>query len=181
MMRLFLSEAIGAVLVSIALTVPATAEPDAVKLFADNCAECHGADRLGRLGPALLPENLGRMMGPRAISVIADGRAATQMPGFAAKLTKEEIAALAAYISTPLPSVPSWGAQEIDASRVIHATAPALDRPRFDADPMNLFVVVEAGDHHATILDGDRFEPLALTFATSGLSRSRGAQGRPHS
>ena len=161
MMRLFLSEAIGAVLVSIALTVPATAEPDAVKLFADNCAECHGADRLGRLGPALLPENLGRMMGPRAISVIADGRAATQMPGFAAKLTKEEIAALAAYISTPLPSVPSWGAQEINASRVIHATAPALDRPRFDADPMNLFVVVEAGDHHATILDGDRFEPLA--------------------
>ena len=26
---------------------------------------------------------------------------------------------------------------------------------------MNLFVVVETGDHHATILDGDRFEPLA--------------------
>ena len=26
---------------------------------------------------------------------------------------------------------------------------------------MNLFVVVEAGDHHVTILDGDRFEPLA--------------------
>ncbi len=138
----------------------AFAEPDAAKLFADNCAECHGADRLGRLGPALLPENLGRMMGAKAASVIADGRAATQMPGFAAKLTKEEIALLAAYIAVPLPSVPVWGAQEIDASRVVHASAPTLDRPRFDADPMNLFVVVEAGDHHATILDGDRFEPL---------------------
>jgi len=153
-------EAIRIVLALLALTGPAFAEPDAAKLFTDNCAECHGADRLGRLGPALLPENLGRMMGAKAASVIAAGRAATQMPGFAAKLTKEEIAALAAYIAVPLPSVPVWGAQEIDASRVVHASAPVLDRPRFDADPMNLFVVVEAGDHHATILDGDRFEPL---------------------
>ncbi|MGJ4952145.1 cytochrome D1 domain-containing protein [Bradyrhizobium sp. HKCCYLS20291] len=149
-----------ALLIVVALTGAARAEPDAAKLFADNCAECHGADRLGRLGPALLPENLGRMMGARAGSVIADGRAATQMPGFAGKLAKDEIAALAAYISTPLAEIPVWGQQEIEASRVVHAQAEQLDRPRFDADPMNLFVVVEAGDHHATILDGDRFEPL---------------------
>jgi mono/diheme cytochrome c family protein len=161
MKRRYLSDWLFIVLALLALTGPALAEPDAAKLFADNCAECHGADRLGRLGPALLPENLGRMKDARAISVIAEGRAATQMPGFAGKLGKEEIAALAAYISAPLASVPGWGAEEIAASRVVHASAPALDRPRFDADPMNLFVVVEAGDHHATILDGDRFEPLA--------------------
>jgi hypothetical protein len=35
------------------------------------------------------------------------------------------------------------------------------DAPRHDADPLNLFVVVESGDHHVTILDGDRFVPLA--------------------
>jgi DNA-binding beta-propeller fold protein YncE len=29
-----------------------------------------------------------------------------------------------------------------------------------NADPLNLFTVVEAGDHHVTILDGDRFKPL---------------------
>ncbi|MGB8400059.1 cytochrome D1 domain-containing protein [Bradyrhizobium sp.] len=161
MKRRFLSEVTGALLAVIGSTVPALAEPDAVKLFADNCAACHGADRLGGQGPALLPENLGRLMGPRAAAVIADGRTATQMPGFGAKLDKDEIAALAAYISTPLPQVPSWGSAEIAASRIIHASAPPLDRPRFDADPLNLFVVVEAGDHHATILDGDRFEPLA--------------------
>lgn len=143
-----------------ALSGPIRAEPDAAKLYADNCAECHGADRLGRLGPALLPENLGRITDARAVSVVADGRAATQMPGFADKLGKDEIAALAAFIASPLPSLPVWGAGEIEASRIIHASAPKLDRPRFAADPMNLFVVVEAGDHHATILDGDRFEPL---------------------
>uniref|UniRef100_UPI0038F6183E c-type cytochrome n=1 Tax=Streptomyces galilaeus TaxID=33899 RepID=UPI0038F6183E len=85
------------------------------KLYADNCAECHGADRLGRLGPALLPENLGRMTGARAVSVVTDGRAATQMPGFADKLGKDEIAALAAFIASPLSSVPAWGAGEIEA------------------------------------------------------------------
>jgi mono/diheme cytochrome c family protein/DNA-binding beta-propeller fold protein YncE len=166
-----LRERIAIALALCALAGPALAEPDAAKLFADNCAECHGADRLGRLGPALLPENLGRLTGARAAAVIADGRNATQMPGFGSKLGKQEIAALAAYIASPLPSVPAWGVHEIEASRVILASAPALDRPRFDADPMNLFVVVEAGDHHATILDGDRFEPLtrfATRFALHG-------------
>ena len=28
------------------------------------------------------------------------------------------------------------------------------------ADPLNLFTVVETGDHHVTILDGDKFEPV---------------------
>ena len=33
-------------------------------------------------------------------------------------------------------------------------------RQQFKADPLNLFVVVETGDHHATILDGDTFESI---------------------
>ena len=160
MKRRFLSELTGALLAVITWTAPVVADPDAVKLYAGHCAACHGADRLGGQGPALLPENLGRLMGPRASAVIANGRAATQMPGFGATLDKGEIAALAAYIATPLKQVPPWGSAEISASRIIHAAAPALERPRFEADPLNLFVVVETGDHHATILDGDRFEPL---------------------
>ena len=35
-----------------------------------------------------------------------------------------------------------------------------MSEPQFAADPLNLFVVVEAGDHHATILDGDTFTPI---------------------
>src|SRR5262245_52167222 len=103
MKRRWLSEVLGALTLVAALSVPAAAEPDRAKLFATHCASCHGADRLGGQGPALLPENLGRMMGPRAVAVIAEGRVATQMPGFAPVLAKDEIAALATYISTPLP------------------------------------------------------------------------------
>ncbi len=95
MKRRFRFELAGALLAAIGSCAPAAADPDAAKLFADHCAACHGADRLGGQGPALLPENLGRLMGPRAAAVIAEGRAATQMPGFGAKLDKDEIAALA--------------------------------------------------------------------------------------
>ncbi|HEY4775363.1 MAG TPA: c-type cytochrome, partial [Xanthobacteraceae bacterium] len=97
--------------------MPAAAAPDAVGLFAEHCGSCHGADRLGGQGPALLPENLGRLSGPRAATVIAEGRAATQMPGFSSTLAKDEIDALTAYILSPLKGVPTWGAAEIAASR----------------------------------------------------------------
>lgn len=140
---------------------PALAEPDGAKLFAEHCATCHGPDRLGAQGPALLPESLGRLTGARAAAVIAEGRAATQMAGFSAVLDKAEIAALAAFIGSPLPTIPQWGAGEIAASRVVHAQPRSVAGPIYDADPMNLFVVVETGDHHATILDGDRLERLA--------------------
>ena len=139
----------------------AFAEPDAAGLYREHCASCHGADRLGGQGPALLPENLGRLTGPRAAAVIAEGRDATQMPGFSQTLGKAEIDALTALIASPLPAIPQWGEREIADSRVVHAAAPALEAPLHRADPLNLFVVVETGDHHATILDGDRFEPLA--------------------
>jgi len=65
-----------------------------------------------------------------------------------------------------LPQMPRWGMDEIRATRVDYPSPrPEADGPVHRADPLNLFVVVEAGDHHATILDGDRLEPLTR-FAT---------------
>lgn len=134
---------------------------DADRLYTEHCAACHGADRLGAIGPALLPENLGRLKKPEAAKVIAEGRAATRMEGFGAILTAEQISALADYVFSPPAAVPDWGLAEIEASRIVHAQPAALDRPAFTADPLNLFTVVETGDHHVTILDGNRMEPVA--------------------
>ena len=131
------------------------------KKYAEFCAACHGADRLGGIGTALLPENLERLRRPEAIKTIADGRNASQMPGFSDKLAKEDIQALVDFIYKPLAEVPVWGSKEIKASHIQHVLAGSLpDKPSFSADPLNLFVVVELGDHHATILDGDKFEPI---------------------
>lgn len=153
----------------LALALAAAAEPAAAQpaaLYAEHCASCHGADRLGAMGPALLPESLSRLRPAAALQVIAQGRHATQMPRFDDKLDAAQLKALADFLYVSPGKLPEWGEAEIRASRIEHAPArPDGTRPEFRADPMNLFVVVETGDHHATILDGDRFEPIAR-FAT---------------
>ena len=154
--------ALGLTLAALAL-LPAAAfgAPPVEPLYMQHCAVCHGPSRLGGTGPALLPENLQRLRRSAAIETISKGRIATQMLGFADKLSPEEIRALADYVYTPPAEPPRWTLADMRASRVEHPAAqPDAARPVHGADPMNLFVVVETGDHHATILDGDRFEPL---------------------
>ncbi len=147
--------------VLVTLPLLAGGAPPAADLYGTHCASCHGADRLGGSGPALLPENLGRVSRDKAQAVIRAGRAATQMPAFAGILTDTEQASLTELIFTPLAEVPVWGEAQIRASHVLVTDAANLDdKPGWNADPLNLFVVVESGSHHVTILDGDKFEPL---------------------
>ena len=140
--------------------VPAAADPDAGVLFTEHCVECHGPQRLGAIGPALIPETLKRLKPDDLAAAIRDGRPATQMPAFADKIDDAGIAALVGYISQPLAEIPPWGPDEIAASRNFNADYKPADKPQFSADPMNLFIVVETGDHFATLLDGDKFEPI---------------------
>lgn len=134
---------------------------DTEALFQEHCAECHGEDRLGQSGPALLPQNLDRLPEEEARNVIDEGRPATQMEGYGDSLSEDQLQALVDYVYTPLEEPPTWGKERIRASRVRHVPAGELPaEPTFDADPLNLFTVVEKGDHHATILDGDTFEPI---------------------
>lgn len=139
----------------------AHAQSDVAALYQEHCESCHGAERLGGMGPALLPENLGRLRKNKAIEVIANGRPATQMGGFGEVLSRADIAALAEMIYAPPANPPVWGMAEISASREVDVDPQSLpDKPLHKADPLNLFTVVEAGDHHVTILDGDTFNPL---------------------
>jgi len=141
-------------------------------LYQTHCASCHGPGRLGGIGPALLPENLSRLKKPEAAGMIRNSRPGVQMPAFKAQLRDEDVAALIELIYSPVVPAPAWREADIRASRVVHhapGTLPA--KPQFGADPLNLFVVVEAGDHHVTILDGDRLEPIhrfASRFALHG-------------
>jgi cytochrome c553 len=133
----------------------------AESLYAARCAECHGSDRLGGSGPALLPSNLGRLKPAKAATVISEGRVQTQMPGYGTELSAADIEALVAYIYEPPAVTPVWGSEEILLSYSLLAEPGSLGAdPVYKADMLNLFVVVESGDHHVTILDGDTFEPI---------------------
>lgn len=144
------------------LLTPGAFAQDVNQLYQDNCAECHNALRLGGMGPALLPGNLKRLRKKAAVKVITNGRAATQMPAFADKLSQQDIQALAEYIFTPSKQTIVWGLPEISASHITHNKPEDLsDTPVFQVDDLlNLFLVVELGDHHVTLLDGDRMEPI---------------------
>ena len=147
--------------VVLSLAAPAQAAIDAGALFQQQSASCHGEQRTGLMGPALLPESLERLRKPEALKTITLGRPATQMPAFHDKLTDNEIAALAQWIYTPVEPAPRWAEADIRASHVVLADASKLPaKPVWSADPMNLFVVVEGGDHHVSLVDGDRFEVI---------------------
>lgn len=152
-----------ALLALFTLPQAAWANPDTAEtIYQSNCASCHGVDRLGGTGPALLPENLDRLRKTEATAVIKKGREATQMPAFASQLKEAEIQALVQWIYTPSAIPPTWDDGQIKASHITHRNREKLsDKPIFTADPLNLFVVVEAGDHHVSVLDGDKLEVIA--------------------
>ena len=137
------------------------AETSANALYVKHCQSCHGVNRLGGMGPALLPQNLARLKKDAAKKIIKNGRPATQMPAFDKVLKKSEQKLLLEYIYQAPAITPSWTPADIERSHIVHFDTDKLPAsPQFKADPMNLFIVVETGDHHATVLDGDSFEPI---------------------
>ncbi|WP_300054922.1 nitrite reductase [uncultured Roseobacter sp.] len=146
---------------SLLTLAPMAVQAEPTVLYATHCAVCHGDDRLGSVGPALIPESLRRLKGETLEAVIAQGRVSTQMPGFSDQISAEEIVELAAYLHTPLPEIPVWDAVRIADTLQVNPAYAAPDAPLHEADPLNLFVVVETGDHHLSVVDGDSFEVLA--------------------
>jgi DNA-binding beta-propeller fold protein YncE len=138
-----------------------------IPLFKQHCASCHGENRLGISGPALLPENLKRVKREQAKTTIIHGLPATQMPSFGDKLKPQEIDSLLDLIYAPLAITPKWDEPAIKKSHIIYKphlisskSKAHKSRPVYSADPLNLFLVVEAGDHHVSVLDGDTFKVI---------------------
>lgn len=156
---------------SLLAATPALAVTPGEAIFAEHCASCHGETRLGGTGPALIPETLGRIKPDALGAVIRDGRVATQMQGFAGTLSEDEIDAVSAWIGEPLAEAPEWHAADIAATREMRDDYIPAAAPVFTGDPMNITLVVETGDHHVSVLDGDTFAVLdrfATPFAVHG-------------
>lgn len=156
---------VGAAMSVSAFSVQASGVGDVVSKvevdYSKHCAACHGSERLGAMGPALLPDNLKRLRKNNATTVIAEGRTATQMPAFKHILDADQRQALVDYIFTPPKVIPNWTEKDIQATQVVtHKQGELPNKPVFEADLMNLFLVVEIGDHHVTVLNGDTFEPI---------------------
>lgn len=149
-----------ALLAGLAMFAAVSADTTPESLYREHCLSCHGADRFGGMGPALLPESLDRVRSETAKKVIKEGRAASQMPAFHDKLGEAEIESLTKYLYSPPQVPPVWTGENIEATRLVSVSPDPEARPGFAADPLNLFLVVESGDHHISVVDGDKLEPI---------------------
>jgi glucose dehydrogenase len=77
-------------------------DPVGLKLYAKNCAVCHGDDRMGKVSsyPGLLGVR-SRMTDPQLLALIHNGKG--RMPGFP-KLTVEDNAAVLRFLGPPMAS-----------------------------------------------------------------------------
>ena len=83
------------------------------------------------------------------------------MVAFAPQLSAAQIDGLANFLQQPPATPATWNEQDIRNSHTLLADLSRLPTtPSHHADPLNLFVVVESGDHHIDILDGDTFAVL---------------------
>ncbi|MCG6575685.1 cytochrome C oxidase Cbb3 [Pseudomonas sp. AF32] len=134
----------------------------AERTYQQYCQQCHGVNRIGGAGPALLPQSLSRIKPDEIRQVIEKGRPASQMAAFGAVLDAAQMDSLTHYLQRPPAVEPTWNEDDIRHSHRLLADLASLpNTPQHKADPLNLFVVVEAGDHHVDVVDGDRFEVLA--------------------
>jgi nitrite reductase (NO-forming)/hydroxylamine reductase len=125
--------------------------------FRDSCSGCHGPNREGATGPALIPGRL-TANDDYYFDVIKNGKPGTVMPAWgAAGLSDEEIWSLVGFIrSEPSAEAVEWGIDQAAASRQVlvdEATLPAS--PTHDGNLDNLMLVTEREVQSIAVFDGD--------------------------
>ncbi len=161
------------------ITCSSLARADVEAVYQDSCAGCHGVDRLGASGPALIPDMLSGMRGSSVKEVILNGRFGTEMPAFAGRISPEDVEDLSSYLNAPLSGSLNWSSEQAEASRTMEQGQSLGNSPVWDADPFDITLIVDSGGNSISVLDGvsfevlDRFEtppvlPGGLQFSSDG-------------
>ena len=143
---------------------PALFEGKAVDIaFRDSCSGCHGPNREGATGPALIPARLGSD-DEFYFNIIKDGKPGSVMPAWGPTgLTDEEIWALVGYIRSEASAESvQWEMDQIAASRQVLVDEASLpDEPTHDGNLDNLMLVTEREARSIAVIDGDTHRLLA--------------------
>lgn len=150
----------------VAFTGTVTGRP-ASEYFLDSCAGCHGTDRRGATGPALLPERL-TQSDEYYIDVIANGKPGTVMPPWGSQLSDEDIVTLVEYIRSDTgEGPPQWTLEDVQASHTVLIEESELPtEPTHDAAVNNLMLVTEREAQGIAVIDGDSHEFLTKIDAS---------------
>jgi nitrite reductase (NO-forming) / hydroxylamine reductase len=127
------------------------------QVFSDSCGGCHGPNREGAIGPALIPDRL-TASDDSYFDIIKSGKPSTIMPAWGpAGLSDEEIWALVRFIrSEPAAETLGWEIDQIASSRqVLVDNALLPDKPTHDGNLDNLMLVTEREARSIAVFDGD--------------------------
>ncbi|UCC61451.1 MAG: c-type cytochrome [Anaerolineae bacterium] len=136
--------------------------------FRDSCGGCHGPNREGATGPALIPARLGAK-DDYYFDVIKNGKPGTVMPAWGpAGMSDEEIWALVGFMrSEPEAEAVKWELEQIAASHeVLMDEASLPDAPTHDGNLDNLMLVTEREARSIAVFDGDTHRLLAHVEAS---------------
>ena len=129
---------------------------DVNSYYLDSCSGCHGPDRRGATGPALLAQ---RMTEDDAyyFDVIKNGKPGTIMPPWGGSLTDDEITELVKFLrSDSTGEAMDWTEEDIRASlEVITPEEELPDRPDGSFNIDNLLLVTEREGQAIAVIDGD--------------------------
>lgn len=138
------------------------------QFYADTCGGCHGPNREGGTGPALIPARL--TSGDEFyFETIKNGRPGTAMPAWGpAGVNDEEIWGLVGMIrSEPEAEAVEWGIQQVAASLEILVDGESLPaEPEHAGNLDNLMLVTERENRGIALIDGDRHTLLGKVEAS---------------
>jgi len=116
-------------------------------LYKENCAKCHGANRLGLSGPPLVPELLKSKSNKKLMYIIKNGLPPTLMPSFK-NLSDKDIKAIIDFIRAPVKNI-KWNIKDIE--RTYEKETPTNPHP-FKGSIVNIMALVEAGKNKVWIM-----------------------------
>ncbi len=125
--------------------------------YRDSCGGCHGPNREGATGPALVPGRL-TSNDDFYFDVIKHGRPGTVMPAWGSMgISDEEAWALVGYIrSEPSAEALQWEADQIAASVEVLVPPDELpSEPQHTGNLGNMLLVTEREGRSIAVIDGD--------------------------
>lgn len=133
-----------------------------VKLYQDACSGCHGPQRQGATGPALIPQRIGGVGDEFIKTILLNGRPGTAMPPWKGVITDSQISDLISYIKSPVEaSTLTWDMQDIKATRQIIVPESNLpDKPTWGGQATDLMVIVERDIGNLLFVDSRTHQPL---------------------
>lgn len=139
------------------IKVVASDSDTGAQLYAKFCSHCHGEDRLGLVGPPLLPEYFGRKKDKAIKATILEGLTATNMPPFKEELGDSDVDKIISFIRTAVDK-PVWGMEEMRPTWQVSYLSLDEKKPKYDMT--NFFMIVEGGKGNVHFMDGDSFKLL---------------------